>query len=57
MKLENELNYEGITKEELAEAIRAVYKGYSNMVMGMTKSQQNDFDKALKKLINNKEIF
>ena len=44
------------TKEELAKAIRDLYKGYSNMVMGMTPEDQEKFDAALKTLVNDEDI-
>ena len=52
-----ELEYENLTKEELAEAIRAVYKGYSQMTTDMSKTQLKEFDSAMKKLVNNKKIW
>lgn len=49
--------YENLTKEQLAEAIKAVYQGYVDLTKGMTEKELRQFDEAMKKMVNDKKIF
>lgn len=51
------MDYDNLTAESLAEAIKAVYKAYQQMTRNMTKEEQKGFDKDLKEIIGNKDIF
>lgn len=57
MALEQQLNFENMTAEDLAEAIRAVYAGYEYMTRNMSEEELKAFDKDLKGIIKDKNIF
>ena len=51
------LDFENLTAESLAEGIKAIYKAYEQMTRNMSKEERKGFDKDLKEIINDKKIF
>lgn len=52
-----EIQYENLTINELAEAIKAVYKGYLQLTENLKNEERKAFDAELKKIINDNKIF